>query len=51
MHDCLLGSLELRFPYCAMNTEEIALTIAFLMLHGGRSTYKIGARLEGQQER
>ena len=51
LHDCLLWSLQLGLPHCALNTEETALNIAFLLLHGGRSADKIRARLEGQWER
>ena len=50
LHDCLLGSLQLGLPHCALNTEETALNIASLLLHGGRSADKIGARLEGRWE-
>ena len=37
--------------YCAWNSEETTLNIPFLLLHGGRSADKIGARFEGQRER
>ena len=36
---------------CALNTEETALNIAFLLLNGDRSADKIRARLEMQLER
>ena len=51
LQDCLLGSLQLGFPHCALNTEETALNVAFLLLHGVRSADKVGSRFEGQQER
>ena len=51
LHDCLVGSQNLGFPHCALNTEETALNIAFVLLHGGRSADKIGARLERRRER
>ena len=51
LHDCLLGSPLLWLSHCAWNTEETALNIAFLLLHGGRSADNIGTRLEVQWER
>ena len=51
LHDYLLESLQLGLPHWAWNSEETALNIAFLLLHGGRCADKIGTRLEGQQER
>ena len=47
LHDYLLGSPQLRFPHCAMNTEETALTIAFLLLQGGRLLVKSETDLRG----
>ena len=50
LHDCLLGSQQLGFPHCALNTEETALTIALLLLQGGRFVGQVATRLEGRWE-